>query len=120
MTCFERGIELPYLREAVECLHDVCDRRLEPGIAGLEGLRLDQNDLALLVGGRGEARLDQRVGRAGLADCEVARLEVLRADGGADDDGRGDEREPAEDRGLPVVRAPAAHPGRDVVRSLER
>ena len=49
-------------------------------------------------GGLRKAGLDELGGLAGLADGEVAVLEVPRADRAADVDGRGDEREPAEDR----------------------
>src|SRR5207249_2912357 len=63
--------------------------------------------------------LEDLVGLVGLARVRVLLADVLRADHLADRD-RGDhEREPAEDGGLPVARAPAAHPGREVVRALQ-
>ena len=57
-----------------------CDDRLERRIVGLQGLGLDQDDLALLLVGLGEAGLDDLGRGAGLADGEVVVLEVLRAD----------------------------------------
>ena len=119
VTSLERRVELADLRHRVERLGDVLDRGLERRIGRLQGLGLDQDDLALLVGGLREAGLDDLGRGAGLADGEVVVLEVLRADRAADDDGRDDEREPAEDRGLPVVRTPAAHAGCEVVAVLQ-
>ena len=59
--------------------------------------------------------------RVGLADVGVVVVDVLRADAAADRRRGDDEREPAEDRGLPVARAPATHAGRDVrSTALER
>jgi hypothetical protein len=89
-------------------------------IAEWQGLRLHEHPFGLLVGLVEAGGLDQLVGALGLADVEVGVLELLGADHAADHDGGDDERKPAEDRGLPVVRTPAAHPGCEVVRSLER
>jgi hypothetical protein len=50
-----------------------------------------------------------------LADAGVVVVELLRADLHADGERGEDEGEPAEDGGLPVARAPPAHPGGDVV-----
>ena len=67
----ERRVELPHLRVRVERLHDVLDCGLERRIVGGEGLGLDQDDLALLVGRLREARFDDLVRGGGLADGEV-------------------------------------------------
>jgi hypothetical protein len=119
MSRFERRVDLAGLREAVERLGDSCDRRLEGRIGRLQVLGLDQDDLALLVVDLGEAGLDDLGCGAGLADGEVVVLEVLRADLAADDDGRDDECEPAEDCRLPVIRTPAAHAGCEIVAVLQ-
>ena len=54
---------------------------------------------------------------AGLAGNRVVLLEFDRAGGLADEDGDDDESEPAEDRDLPMVCAPATHASRQVVRA---
>ena len=57
---------------------------------------------------------------AGLAVAALFCQEGLRAECGADDGRRDDERKPPEGCGLPVAGAPATHPGRDVVGALQR
>ena len=116
----QRRLELPHLREALEGRGDVFDRRAEGGIVGGLRVGLDQDPLDLLVGLLREGLLDDRVGPSGLPDDEIALLEVLGSDRPADDDGGDHEREPTEDRGLPVTCAPATHPGREVVALLQR
>ena len=116
----EGRVELPHLRVRVERLHDILDCGLERRIVGGKGFGLDQDDLGLLVGRLREAGLDDLVCGGGLADGEVVLLEVLGADLAADDDGGDYEREPAEDGCLPVVRAPPAHAGGEIVAALQR
>ena len=99
--------------------HFLFDAAAGLGVVRRVGLRLDEHDLALLVLDLREAGLDRLRGTGGLADGVVALVEVLGADRAADEDRRDHEREPAEDRGLPVVRAPAAHAGGQVVAVLQ-
>ena len=56
VTSLERRVELANLRHRVERLGDVLDRGLERRIARFQGLGLDQDDLALLVGGTAGSR----------------------------------------------------------------
>ena len=99
---------------------DVVDDGAEGGGVGRQSLALDEHELRLdvLVGEAGA--LEDLVGLLGLADVRVGVVDLLGADDVADEQRGNDERKPAEDRGLPVVRAPATHPGRDVVRLLQR
>ena len=94
--------------ETVTVLYDPDD----PAVARIrgEGRVLDQHHLPLLLVLVGEARVDDLVGRAGLADVALGCIEVLGAEEIADQERGGDERDPAEDRRLPVAGAPAAHP----------
>jgi hypothetical protein len=115
----ERRLDLPGLGKGVQGPLDVLDDRTEGGVVCREGLRLDEDHLAelldrlaLLV--HDEAGLvEDAVGRARLADVGVVLVDVDRRERHAHEDGRRDEREPAEDGGLPVVGAPTAHPGRE-------
>ena len=63
--------------------------------------------------------VDDLLGATGLSDPELVLVELLHAHRPADDGGRDDEREPPEDRGLAVARAPAAHAGGDGVGALQ-
>jgi hypothetical protein len=50
VTGLERRVELAHLGNRSERLGDVLDRGLERGVGRRQGLGLDQDDLALLVG----------------------------------------------------------------------
>ena len=104
----------PRLHRRDDVVHDGA----EGGRLRGESLALDEDDLRLRVGL--EAGVPQDVvGAVRLADVGVVLVDLLRADRLPDHQGGGHEGEPAEDRGLPVARAPAAHAGRDVVRALQ-
>jgi hypothetical protein len=120
VTGLEGRVELRDLREPVERLGDVLDRCLEGRILRRQRLGLDQDDLALLVGIVDEPGVDDLVGLAGFADVGLVVLEVLGSDRVADCERGDDEGEPAEDRGLPVARTPAAHAGCEIARVLQR
>ena len=92
---------------------DVLDRGREGGVGRRERAALDEDALA---GGLLEAGVEDPVHPAGLARARRVRVDRLRADHAAEREGDDDEREPAERRRLPVVGAPAAHAGRQVVR----
>ena len=96
----------------------VLDDRAEGGIAGLRGAALDEDALVGRVAVA--APVDDLLRPAGLADAELVGVELLGSDHAAEDDGGDDECEPTEDGRLAVARAPAAHPGREVVRALQR
>ena len=108
--------------DRAERLHrsrDVCDHGAEGRVADGVARALDEHDLRLRVGL--EARgAEQVVGLASLAGIGVVHVDLLGADHLAEGHGGNDEREPTEDRGLPVGCAPATHPGREVVRLLQR
>ena len=89
------------------------------GSAIVELLALDEHDLRLRVGLEA-GLLENLVGLVGLADVGVLLVDLLRADRASDGDGDHDESEPPEHGGLPMTRTPATHPGRDVVRLLQR
>jgi hypothetical protein len=115
----ERRAEVLDRRERLHGGGDVVHGPLKRGVGERLRLALDEDDLRLRV--ELEARvLEDLVGLVRLADVRVLLVDVLRPHGLADHDRREDEREPAEDRRLPVARAPAAHPGREVVRALQR
>ncbi len=96
----------------------VADDCLEARVADRLRLALDEYELGLRVDL--EARVQQHlVGSVGLADVGVVLIDLLRPHGRADGDRHDDEREPPEDRLLAVTRAPTAHPGREVVGTLE-
>ncbi len=122
----KRRAQLAHLGEPGERLLDVLDDRLEGRILRGQGLRLDEHHLALhldvlAVLVEVEARVvDDPIGGAGLADVRVVLVDALGADLHAQEGSDDDEREPAEDGCLPVARAPATHPGREVLRVLER
>ena len=92
---------------------DVGDDRLELGARGLERFALDEHGLVdRLVEA---AAVDDLQRAAGVAGLGVGGLEGLGADHAAERDGDEHEREPPEDRGLPVGGAPAAHAGCEVL-----
>ena len=97
---------------------DVLDRRAESRILDRLARALNEHELGLRID-LGESVLEDLVGLVRLADIRILGLDVLGSDEVADEECGNDEREPAEDRGLPVARAPAAHAGRDVVRALQ-
>jgi hypothetical protein len=120
VAAIDGRLDLRELGKRLERVGHVGDDSLEARIVDLQRVGLDQDDLAHRVFVVREACLDDLVCLLGLADGEVAVFEELGAERAADDDGRNDKREPAEDGGLPVARTPATHPGREVVRMLER
>src|SRR4029078_8762597 len=61
-----------------------------------------------LVGLLGEVVVEEAIGLARLPDVVVLVARLLGADGAADDEGDGDEGQPAPDRLLAVLGAPAA------------
>jgi hypothetical protein len=75
--------------------------------------RLDQDVLVVLLA---EVIVDQAVGLAGLPDVVVLVGRLLDADGAADDEGDRDEGQPAPDRLLAVLGAPAAGTRSESVR----
>ena len=94
-----------------ERVDDGADRRVERRVARLQRVALDQDALA---GGLLEPLVENRARPARLAGAGgVGRL--LRPDQERSDRERDeDERQPAEDGDLAVVRAPAAHAGGEV------
>ena len=91
---------------------DVLDRRREGGVGGGERAALDEDALGRRLL---EAGLEDLVHPAGLARAGGVRIDRLRPRHAAESEGDEDERQPPERRGLPVVGAPATHPGRHVV-----
>ena len=61
-----------------------------------------------------KAELDAEVKKGRLARSRGCLVDLFGADEVADRKRGNDEREPAEERDLAVLRAPAAHPGGDV------
>ncbi len=106
-------------REAADAPDDVGDRRAEGRVVDAEALPLDEHDLRLRVDPQA-GLLEDAIAAAGLADVDVVPRDRLRSDRLADEERGHDERQPAEHGRLPVGRAPAAHPGRDVVGLPER
>ena len=89
--------------------------RPERGVGDRALFALDHDDL-----GEGACLLETSVrenpvGGMRLADVAVGRVDLLQADPDPEGDGDDHEREPAEDRGLAVLCAPATHPGGHVV-----
>jgi hypothetical protein len=112
-------VEVRDRRERLHSIDDIGDDRAERGRRDREVLALDQDDLVLRV--HLEAGVaEDLLGLPRLADAVVVLVDGLLSDRHSGDDGHEHECEPPEDRGLPVTCAPATHPGRDVVRFLER
>jgi hypothetical protein len=109
----ERRLDLVDMRHRLEARHHVLDGGVERGIADLDrALALHEH---LLVRGLGEVGGgDRAVGDLGRAVAVVLVGDRALADGAAEHEGDDDEREPAEDRRLAVLGAPAARAGRDV------
>ena len=114
----QRGFQVLDRRIRLDRPDDVVHRRTELRVIDRLGRALNEHELGLRVDLR-ECLFQDLVGLVRLADAGVLGAEGLRSDLHADEDCKDDEREPAEDRGLPVARAPAAHAGRDVVGTLE-
>ena len=91
---------------------EVVDRRTEAGaVHVLRSAALDEHLLACMVG---EATGDDLVGATAFPRAEILVALVDHAGRRADEDGRDDERQPAEDRGLAVSSAPPPGAGRKV------
>ena len=102
-------------RERGDRADDIADDGAELRRVRGERLALNEHDLGLRIGL--EAGVAQDVVRAmRLADVRVLLVDLLRTDLHADREGCDHEREPAEDRGLPVACAPATHACCEVVR----
>src|SRR6266545_4136387 len=111
-----RGVDVADDRERLDAAEDVVDGGTERGIVCCQRLALNEHRLA---GPRPELGLDQPGRAPGLAGNRVVLLELDRAGCLADEDGDDNEREPAEDRDLPMACAPATHPSRKIVRALD-
>ncbi len=119
LSAIGRGVRALHVRDDRDGGHaadDLLDGGPEGRVVGGERPALDEHRL---VGGLIERLVEDPGGPAGLAGEGLVVAELLGADRPADHDGGDDEREPAEDRGLPMARAPAAHPGRDVGAGLQ-
>ncbi len=81
-------------------------------------LALDQHQLARLVGEAGGR--DDHVAALGLAAARRRLVDLVQADPAADDGGEDDEQDPAEDRGLAVLRAPATGSGGEIAGLIQR
>ena len=93
---------------------DVVDRLAHGRVGRLAALGgLDEDGLVLLLG---EVVVDQAVGLARLPDVVVLVGRLLDAEGAADDERDRDERQPAPDRLLAVLGAPAARTRSESVR----
>ena len=90
---------------------DIGDRRLERGVVRGRGAALDEHLLDLVLR---EGVVDGALGGSGLADTALSGVLSLRADGAADRECEKHERQPAPDRLLAMLRAPAPHPRRQV------
>ena len=89
---------------------DIADRGREGGVGRREHAALDEDALR---GGPFEAGVEDPVHAAGLTGAGGVGVDRLRP-GRAEREGDENERQPPEGCGLPVVGAPATHPGRDV------
>jgi hypothetical protein len=108
----ERRADVLNRRHLRDARDDVLDRSGERRLAYAKGAALDQDALARRLL---EPGVEDPVHAARLAGPGRVRVDVLRADRDTDGERDGDEREPAEDRGLPVAGAPATHTSREVV-----
>src|SRR5207244_2715339 len=99
----------------------VVDDDMEPGAVGRRGLGLDEDELTLLlvVLVVEAGVVDDVIAALGLAAVLVGVLDVDRAGLEAEHGCEADERQPAKDRLLAVLRAPATHAGRQIVGTLE-
>src|SRR5439155_10915634 len=104
----ERRLDVLNRRHVGNTRDDVPDRGVEGRRARSSGPALDQD--ALIVR-QLEAGIQDSVHAARLAGSGRVRIDVLRADLAANCKSDGYDCEPTERRGLPVGRAPAAHPG---------
>src|SRR3954454_2482715 len=98
---------------------DVVDRGAERRAVHRLRLALNEHDLGLRIGLSEAGLLQDVVGVMRLPDVCVLKLDRVHPVLAARHEGDDDEREPTEDRGLPVARTPAAHPGCQVVRVLQ-
>jgi hypothetical protein len=78
-------------------------------------LALDEHDLSQRAGLFEAGLLEDLVGLVRLAGVAVGLVDLLQTGAHPEHDSGDHEREPAEDRGLAMARAPATHPGRQVV-----
>ncbi len=102
----QRGLDVADVRDRLQAGDGVVDRGGERGIADLD--RAAALDEHLLVGLVGEAAVvDRAVGDLRAAVARVRVVELLGADGASDDEGGDDERKPAEDGLLAVLRTPS-------------
>jgi hypothetical protein len=98
----------------VQAAHDVAHGGARLRVAGGGAAHaLDEHLLPGLLGKTGGG--DRLVGDSGLAVAGVLAIELLLADRTACDRRDDDERQPAEDRRLAMLRAPAAGAGGEVV-----
>ena len=110
------AVHVPHVPGGLEPGHDVRHHAAELRVAGAGAvLALDED---ALVGVLGEVLRGDLVGTPGLADAEVGVVERPGSDRAADEHGGDHEGEPAEDRLLPVVRAPAARARCEVSRGV--
>ena len=111
----ERRADVEHDRHLGHIRDDIVDRFLESGILGRQRLALDEHGLArgLLEAGFEDLLHPARLARAG------GTRGLLRPDDERPDRERSeDEGEPAEDRDLAVVSAPAAHAAGQIGRML--
>jgi hypothetical protein len=118
MSRIQGTLEVLDVRVVFDRCDDVVDRRAERRSVHGELRALHEHELRLRIR-LGEALLEDHVGLVRLAAAVVLVLQVLGRDLHAHCECDHHEREPAENGGLPVTRAPAAHAGRDIVRALE-
>ena len=110
VALLERALDLGDARDRVEPEHDVLDGGHDLRIA--DTVALHEHPLTGLLGEAGG--VDDHVAALGLAVALRRFVDVVLADLAAEDGGQDDERDPAEDGRLAVLRTPTTGTSREV------